>query len=242
MFLLDPVSVITNDEEVLPNAVINTASSLTRLSLICLSTMGNRDLYWEANNIPNLNDGEITIEETTNFAPFDVNYVLDTDLLFLDRSFITLSSDPTYQGVIVTGSLSCKSRESNVSSSDVYLTTTNPLWEVLSPVMDTVPMGAQVSLTLQYGDNSNGYQNQGLGFMYTLIFIPCVATQPDVTLLVGNSREFSNILEFSFRARLNDDSGEYVWNGEQDTLDSLMGDACTIGISPIHKIMCTSGQ
>lgn len=158
MFLfIDPVSVlIENVEEVLPNAVINTVSSLTRLSLVCLSTVGNRDLYWEANDIPNLNDGEITIEEAANFPPFDVTYVLDIDSLFLDRSYILLSSDPTYQGPIVTGSLSCKSSESNGSSFDIYLTTTNPLWQVLSPAMDTVPMGAQVNLTLQYGDDSNG--------------------------------------------------------------------------------------
>lgn len=214
MFFLDPVSVLTNGEEVLPNAVINAVSSLTVLSLICLSTVGNRDLYWEANNIPNLNDGEITIGEAANFEPFNVNYVLDTDLFFFDRRFIQLSSDRTYLGSVVTGSLSCKSRESNVSSSGVYLTTTNPLWQVLSAVMDTVPMGAQVNITLQYGDNSNGYRNQGTGFTYSLIFVPCVATQPDVALLAGTSDEFSNTLEFSFRARLDDDSGEYMWNGE----------------------------
>lgn len=54
--------------------------------------------------------------------------------------------------------------------------------------------------------------------MYSLIFIPCVATQPDVTLLMGISDEFSNTLEFSFRARLNEDSGEFIWNGKPSQL------------------------
>lgn len=202
MVATDPVSIIVvdRDSEILtPNAVINTGN----LNLICLGIPGNRDLQWEATNISNLNNGEITPEEAAPFPGFDVAYVIS------DRSFIRLSSEPATP--LVTGYISCRSRQSN-RSSEVFVTPVDPLWRVISPPMDLVPVGAEVVITLQHGDNSVGSGNVGPGFMYSLRFLPCVATLPDEVLLAGMTDESSNTVEYSFRAGLLD-SGEYKWNG-----------------------------
>lgn len=207
IFFVDPLSILTAGNEVLiPGAVINTGS----LSLSCLGTTGNRDLRWEAMNITNLDNGEISLEEASAFQGFDVTYFINTDLLTLNRSYIMLSSAPLVP--LVMGYISCTSAQSN-RSVEVFITPTNPLWRLLSPLMDITPMGAEVTLTIQHADASVGYQNQGSGFVYSLRFLPCVATQPDEMLTGGNTNQFNNTLEYTFRARLNDDSGEYKWNG-----------------------------
>lgn len=197
----DPVAIIVTDRdrEILPsNAVINTG----HLDLVCLGISGNRDLLWEATNISNLNNGEITPEGAANFPGFDVSYLIS------DRSFIRLNSELATP--LITGYISCRSRQSNISV-EAFVTRVDPLWRVISPAMDVVPVGAEVNITLQYGDNSVGSGNLGSGFVYTLRFLPCVRMLPDETLLAGMTDELSNTVEYSFRAGLLD-SGEYQWN------------------------------
>ena len=192
-------------EVLMPNAVINTGN----LFLICLGIMGNRELQWEATDIADLNNGEVGIEEAAAFPGFNVSYAFNGPMYDLDRSFIYLTSEPGT--TLVMGHVSCKSRQSN-SSVEVFVTSINPLWQVISPITEVVPMGAEVNIVIQYGDDSVGYQNLGPGFLYNLRFLPCVATQPDETLLMGITEQFNNTVNYSFRARLID-AGEYLWNG-----------------------------
>jgi hypothetical protein len=183
-----------------PNAVINTGSP----SFICISTVGNRNLQWEARNVSGLNDGEITEDEASTF----INYVIDTDGFSLNRSVILVNAFE----LSTSGYISCSSRESNVSSHEVFFTAEDPLWRVISPHFDNLPMGARVNLTLQYGDSSDGIVNNGRGFAYSLYFLPCVETLPDQVLTAGVTSRFGNTIDYTVHARLAD-SGEYKWNG-----------------------------
>lgn len=195
-----------DDSEVLtPNAVINTGS----LNFMCVGTPGNRDLQWEAVNISGLNNGEITPEEAASFPGFNITYLINSTMYLFDRSFILLNSPPATP--LVMGYISCRSRQSG-RNIEVFVTPVNPLWRVISAAQDAMPLGAQVKTTLQYGENSIGSRNVGPGFIYSLRFLPCVATQPDETLLMGITDDTENTLEYSFRARLMD-SGEFRWNG-----------------------------
>lgn len=205
--LIEPVSILADSSEVLTlNAVINTGN----LDLTCLGTDGNRDLQWEATSIASLNNGEITAEAAAAFPGFNVTYLISNAMYQFDRSFILLSSPPDIP--LVTGYITCKSRQSNRSSVEVFVTPMNPLWRIISPPAEVVPMGADVNIVLQYGDNSVGFRNMGPGFVYNLRFLPCVATQPDEVLLMGITEESNNTVKHSFHARLLD-SGEYLWNG-----------------------------
>lgn len=206
--MTDPVSLLNGAsgiEITTPNAVINDLINVNDVRLFCLGTPGNRDLQWEATNISNLDDGEITPEEDAAHLEISVTYVYN-------RSFIQLTTQSADPLLTLVGYISCKSRQSNRSSVEVFITPTNPLWRVISPLTEVVPMGAEVNITLQYGDSSVGYQNFGSGFLYGLRFLPCVATLPDMTLLMGITDELSNTVEYTFRAGLQD-SGEYKWNG-----------------------------
>ena len=188
----------------LPNVVINTGSP----SFACLSTIGNRNLQWEARNVSGLNDGEITEDEASSFQLFDIDYVIDTGGFSLNRSSILIRIFE----LSTSGYISCSSRESNISSYEVFFTPEDPLWRVISPNFNYLPMGARVNLTLQYGDASDGILNNGRGFAYSLYFLPCVATLPDQVLAAGITSRFGNSIDYSLYASLAD-SGEYKWNG-----------------------------
>ncbi len=219
MFLLGSLSILNDiGISVIPaNAVINFFDSnpSSPFHIRCLGTIGNRDMQWESRNVSVLNDGEITFQEASEIQGLHVQYITNLTTFFFNRSTIVLFI-PTFQPSF-TGYYACRSRESN-KSVEVYLTSSNPLWQLTSSLEMVVPMGAYVNLTLQYADNSVGFRNYGNGFVYTLHFIPCVATLPDVLLQNGSIDIFSNLLTYSFRARLLDDSGEFRWNGMHDVL------------------------
>lgn len=209
-FYVDPIAILAGGREVLSsNAVINSFVN-NSFSFNCLGTTENRNLLWESRNISTLSDGEILIEDTETLQGLTVTYVINTGIFFLNRSFIILFANRTE---FFNGYYSCKSQQSN-DSVEIYTTLINPLWQVVPPHIAVVPMGADVTITLQYGDSSVGYQNNGGGFRYSLMFLPCVATLPDELLQTGISKRFSNQLVYSFQARLNDDSGEFLWNGK----------------------------
>lgn len=191
------------------NAVINIFPT-NPFTLICLGTSENRNLLWQSRNVTNLDDGEITLIETESSQ--DVNVTYDTGSFNIDRRLISISFNVNSFGLYA-GYYSCMSQQSN-STIEVYTTLTNPLWRLTSPSTVTVPMGVEVTITVQYADNSTGYQNMGNGFVYNLRFLPCVATQPNLTLLTGMTDAFDNNLAHSFSPRLDDGSGEYLWNGK----------------------------
>lgn len=176
----------------------------------CLGAVGNANLQWETRNVSVLNDGEITEQEAAGINGFDVVYITNSSVFFFNRSTIVLRI-PSFQPSFA-GYYTCRSRESN-NSVEVYMTSLNPLWQLVTPTTMIVPMGAEVIIALQYGDSSVGSQNIGSGFLHTLIFFPCVPTLPNLALRSGFSDTFSNLLTYSFRARL-DDSGEFRWNGK----------------------------
>ena len=211
-YLIDPIAVLDGSAEVFSsNAVINTFFARTferTFVLSCFATNGSADLTWQSRNVSGLDDGEIALAEVESLR--GVNVTVNTGQLF-DRDFISLAVNVT--GGLYTGYYACRSRQTN-STIEVFATLTNPLWRTLTPSSLSVPMGAEVELTIQYADRSTGAQNRGRGFMYNLRFLPCVATLPDQTLQSGTTDEFANDLAYSFRARLGDDSGEFVWNGE----------------------------
>lgn len=190
---------MNEDHEVFPaNAVINYFGDNSLFSLLCLSTEQNADLRWESRNVSRLSDGEIiagTLNELNISAAFE-------------RRLTTLSIRPFV--VEFTGYYSCISLHSSI---EVYATPTNPLWELISPIHDYVPMGAIVTLVIRHADSSTGYGNRGNGFNYTLHFLPCVASLPDQVLATGISSRNSSRLMYMFRARLMQDSGEFLWNG-----------------------------
>lgn len=202
--LPEPLSILNEDREIPPsNSVINAFSRLdsVTLNILCLGTLDNQNLQWESRNVSSLNDGEITVADSNR------NIALEISSLY--RRFLMLSINP-FQSQFF-GYYLCRSRQSN-NIVEVYVTTENPLWQVISPPNNFVPMGFVVTLTVRYGDNSVGYQNNGTGFVYSLVFLPCAPAQPSNVLLTGISGEFNNQLQYTFRARLNDDSGEFLWN------------------------------
>lgn len=211
---LDSLSILNDiGIEILPsNAVINYFDSnpTSPFHIRCMGTAENRNLQWESRNVSILNDGEVTLQESLEVPGLHIQYVTDLRSFFFNRSTIVLGI-PVFSSSF-TGYYTCRSRESNASM-EVYMTSINPLWQLTSPLKMVVPMGAEVNLTLQYGDSSAGFRNYGNGFMYTLQFLPCVATLPDTVLQNGISDALSNILLYSFRARLFSDSGEFRWTG-----------------------------
>ena len=210
---LDPVSILNNDREIFPSmAVINYFPIYMNtdnpvLAINCLSTAENPLLQWESMNVSSLSDGEITQEAADEINALNVTYFSS---ISANQRLISLLIHPF--GEQFTGYYFCRSQQSNISRK-VFTTLTNPLWELISPRNVTLPMGAEVSIVIRYGDSSSGYENRGSGFLYSLIFLPCVATQPDEVLLFGFSNRFSNEIVYTFRARIDVDSGEYRWNG-----------------------------
>ena len=210
----DPVSILYQDREIpTPDAVINffpTVSNTTQsiLSLVCLSVYPNTNLTWERVADPNLMSETIT---STTDGAVNVTYRTDIDS---QQRLTDLSISPFTS--VDSGTYMCRSGQSN-SAASVYVTTRNPLFELVSPGMEYYPLGAEVtSLTVQYGDRSVGYMQQGSGFNYTLIFLPCVETLPPRVLLPhAITNRLQTNISYSFPARLEFDNGEYLWNGEQ---------------------------
>lgn len=199
----------------MPFAVINffTTSSSTGLrvlSLTCASTLPNPQLQWESRAVTNLEDGILTASITKLIEAVDVTYFsMDPT----EQRLVNLTIHPFVVGY--SGFYTCRPQQSNLSTL-VYATLTNPLWEVAFPGMLYYPVGAEVSnLVLRYGDSSVGYEQRGSGFNYKLTFLPCVATQPVRDLLANVTDRFSSELRYTFRVRLDIDSGEYLWNGEK---------------------------
>ena len=208
-FYAGPLSILNADKEVFPTIAVinsftrNTFTNSLELSITCFSTAQNSRVQWESRNVSGLTNGEIMQTDALNLT-----YV--EDVFSSERRIASLyvhSFGPAFIGYYI-----CRSQRSN-RTIQVFTTLTNPLWEVSSIASDSVPMGAEINITVRYGDNSLGFENRGNGFSYVLRFLPCVATQPDETRLSGVSNRFSNEVVYPFRARLND-SGEYQWNGE----------------------------
>ncbi len=214
-FIVDSFALLNEDREVFPSyAVINYfrllgTSNLPIFSISCLSTVDHPDLQWGNRNVSTLVDGNITQEIAQRTEGLNVTYFGITPL---EQRFIFLSVHPFSRNN--TGYYYCQSQLSN-NSLEVFATLTNPLWEAIPLPSIYVPMGAETTITVRYGDNSMGYENMGEGFSYTLRFLPCVATLPDEVLESGSTERYSNAIVYSFYARLMDDSGEYQWNGKR---------------------------
>ena len=109
----------------------------------------------------------------------------------------------------------CHSDESGFAA-EVLITVTNPYFQGISPLVNYLPVGGRFSfITVQYADNSTGYQNLGDGFFFTASFVPADEKQPEVILEIGLTSNFSGN-EYSYGAftRLNEHNGIYHINGK----------------------------
>ena len=206
-----PISILNNDKELPPNAVINVFSRAhplgnPLLSLRCYSTENHSDLFWEAANVPNLADGYIspeTVASTSSLSILTIGTpVQDTVLTQNPISNLTF------------GTYTCRSRASN-SFVEILTTDIDPFWMSRTSMFIEAPIGYVVKLSVLYADVSVGYMNFGTGFSYVLKFIPCVEILPDRVLLMGTTGSFGNELSYMFRAELGVQDGTYQINGKE---------------------------
>ena len=109
--------------------------------------------------VSGLPDGPISSPEV------DIAYFPESDAQQRD---VVLTVRPITERLV--GSYSCVSQESGVSA-DVYVTMTNPLWELITPTVNYLPIGTLLPVvSARYADFSTGYRNNGPGFSYSLTF------------------------------------------------------------------------
>lgn len=165
--------ILNNDQELLPNAVINIFSTLFLtdvqfLSLICFSIPGHGELQWETRDVqrfPNILDSN-----TVN-----TNDDLSIEYFGEDRRESPLLLQPISEDIV--GFYTCKSTQSGYEAT-VYTTFQNPYFTFTSPTEYEVPLGVRVEISAQYADFSNGLMNIGQGYRYTLTFLPCTESSP----------------------------------------------------------------
>ena len=211
--LLDPVTLLNNDSELEPNAVINVFSiyeDVDYLSLICVGTEGSGGLVWEA-------------AEVERFSGIIDDSVLSTND---DIAVEYYSSDRRDTGLVLqpitaatVGYYTCRSTESGYEAR-VLTTFQNPYFAFTNPTQYEVPLGVRVDLSARYAYWSTGQMNVGTGFRYTLNYLPCVVTPtvnpnnttmppPQVQLLdSGPTDAFSNNYVYSQYASENT-TGQY---------------------------------
>ena len=101
------------------------------------------------------------------------------------------------QGV---GYYACRSEESGYQA-EVYTSLDDPIWELVTPTIYDVPLGAEVIISARYADSSVGYINDGAGFSYELRFIPCAILPPEEMVLLSDVTDVSsNIFSYVFPA------------------------------------------
>lgn len=210
LFHVGPVAILYQDREIqAPNSVINYLQIIPDamqavLLLECVSTYPHNNLRWRIDNSLYANESiELSSSGTVNVTYSDIG---------TQQRLVTLSI-PSFTNDNI-GKYYCTSEQTNYSSASVFVTTKDPLFELISPEAEYYPLGAQVStLTVQYGDMSVGYMQQGHGFNFSLTFLPCVEGLPNNVLIPHRItlRNQSRII-FHFQAG-SMDSGEYLWNG-----------------------------
>ena len=135
----------------------------------------------------------VDLETARQISFVNVSYLDDSS-----RQEIFISYDPfDEQG---TGYYVCRSEESGYQA-EVYTSLDNPIWELLTPRVYNVPLGAEVSILVRYADSSLGYINNGEGFSYELGFVHLTSPTPEgATVLSGVTNASSNILSYVFPA------------------------------------------
>ena len=197
------IAVLNNDNELVPNSIINDFSQ-TSFFLPCLGVSGHRNLTWESQvgtHIPYVE----TASDTNNE---ELPLVYQSDYLGARRLYINSISIDTADYY------SCRSQQSGFVV-DVLITLTNPYFKLTSPTINYIPVGGRFSfISVQYADNSTGYQNFGAGFSYTLTFTPDDNTQSEILEselrfdFNGNEHSYGDI------TRLIEQDGVYRINGK----------------------------
>ena len=194
----------------------------------CLSINGHANLQWLSRDVTGLiPDGPISSQS----SPFiNITYFPESDSQQRD---VVLTVTPIMEPL--TGYYSCQSQQSGLVAS-VFTTRLNPLWMLASPSENYLPVGSYLPVVfLQYADISNGYQNLGSGFSYSLTFHPNTpqrdepmyqngtrvgqSMQPSsgsqVTLISGRTSDLiGNNITYMIVGQLSRFDGRYQLNGK----------------------------
>ena len=114
----------------------------------------------------------------------------------------------------VVGEYYCRSQESDFSAA-VFIETTDPIWQLLSPPLTYLPVGGDFTLiSVQYADNSTGFENFGAGFSYIASYSPKDKTQGEIVLDSGLTSNFTgNEYNYGTVTRICEQDGTYQING-----------------------------
>lgn len=194
------IAILHSDNEISPNAVINYFPQ-TSLSLTCLGVEGHRSLTWETQD-----GGPIPHNTASSSSVYQTYYVSGAQILSLNLT----SSD-------VVGDYLCRSQQSNFGTT-VTIALEDPFWRIPSPSLSYLPVGGEFTfITMQYADNSTGYQNFGAGFLYFVIFIHGNNTQAEIILESGLTSDFAgNEYNYGAITRISEQDGTYRINGWVD--------------------------
>ena len=184
------MAILYNDRELPSDAVINfLPEGEAVLSLRCLASGGNGGLVWDTRDVS---------------APTYSTVYGDNSP---DMREVFLSSLTGGGGK--SGYYTCTSTESAYAA-EVYFTSENPLWEVISERNVSLPIGASFTIEIYYGDFADGVMNIGSGFGYTITFQPCVDPGEEegggggggggVVVATGSTPQSGFTLLFSFMA------------------------------------------
>ena len=108
----------------------------------------------------------------------------------------------------------CRSQESDFSAA-VFIEITDPIWRLISPPLIYLPVGGDFTLiSVQYADNSTGYENFGAGFSYVASYSPKDKTQGEIVLDSGlTSNLTGNEYNYGTVTRIREQDGTYQING-----------------------------
>ena len=191
------MAILNDDRELNPGAVINsfelfTPSNQPVLNLRCLSIDGHGELQWRTREVEALPD-VVDVETAGQINFLNVSY---SDSITRRDSIISYHPFDE-QG---TGYYACRSEESSYQA-EVYTSLDDPIWELVTPRVYDVPLGAEVSISARYADSSLGYINNGEGFSYELSFFASTSPKPDGAVLLSSVTDASsNILSYVFPA------------------------------------------
>lgn len=179
--------------ELFSDPIINyfNSSYTKQLSLTCLGTVGHGNLSWISNGIQENSSQTIAIN--------------DQNVTFLLQGI----SNPHYY--------TCVS-QSSAYSAHVFITLLSPIWKLVSTRNASLPVGVTFSIQYQYADISNGYFNQGPGFLVEIYLSPCYFHTNSELVYSGNTNQSVNYFDYNITSST-ESCDLYTLNG---TLNAIM--------------------
>ena len=192
------IAILNDDNELTPNSVINVFHQVP-FYFECIGITGHSNLTWQTE------EGVLLPNGASDLLPsvFQSGSSDAPQIVFLNPP--SISAVRYY----------CHSDESGLVA-EVIITATNPYLQGISPKVNYLPVGGHFSfITVQYADNSTGYQNFGDGFFFNTSFVPANEKQPEMILETRFTSNFTgNEYSYGGFTRLNEHNGIYQINGE----------------------------